>query len=52
MNNEINYDDFIIRTYRKGDYEGISHLWEVTDMGGCLLVMEKNQQVLYVGHHG
>jgi ribosomal-protein-alanine N-acetyltransferase len=34
MNNEIKYDDFIIRTYRKGDYNGISRLWEMTDMSG------------------
>jgi len=34
MKDEIKHADFIIRTYRKGDYEGISHLWEMTDMSG------------------
>jgi len=34
MNNEIKSDEVIIRTYRKGDYKGISHLWDETDMSG------------------
>jgi len=28
------YKDFSVRKYRKGDFKDISHLWEVTDMGG------------------
>jgi ribosomal protein S18 acetylase RimI-like enzyme len=27
------YNNFIIREYQQGDFEGIDHLWDVTDMG-------------------
>ncbi len=28
-----NSGKFIIRGYRKGDYEGVAHLWKITDLG-------------------
>ena len=27
------YNNFIIREYQQGDFEGIAHLWDLTDMG-------------------
>jgi ribosomal-protein-alanine N-acetyltransferase len=34
--NKKHQNDFIIRNYRKGDFEGISKVWAATDMGNPL----------------
>jgi ribosomal protein S18 acetylase RimI-like enzyme len=33
MISKMNTDNFIIREYRKGDFNGVSHLWIITDLG-------------------
>jgi hypothetical protein len=33
MISKMNADNFIIREYRKGDFNGVSHLWIITDLG-------------------
>jgi len=34
MKGQVIYNNYIIRDYRKSDYPKISHLWEITDIGG------------------
>lgn len=42
MRNKTLRNDFIIRNYRKGDFDGISRVWDETGMGNSLRKDDEN----------